>query len=1277
MERLKRRKESEGKRRPAAKLPAWVLLWVVSIGIILPLGLIFVLHLPAVQKQVIGYLIQQVTAKTGLKPEVERYRWLPFSGLHLQSLEVQSEGGEPILQCEKAQLSYRFTMRWPHIEPKELILEKPVLHLEKDRDGTWRIPQRKATDAGVSPPGQTQWLHFPWPKLKIHSGTIIARQDGSTIFSVRDLTGSLDLKAGVEGEAPTLKLDFGQWQGELLSPNWGVCRIQGEATYRNGTFSSEGLAISIGEDTRVSCRGFAKFEPDLALDVKADLDHLKLELVPPIQERLPYLKVLSGSLFLKHAGGVWHVDHDLRTDRGKLKGALEAEVKDEISLNWVTRFADLDIPLTPQAPASSLAGQLEIGIKAKDLKSVVGQGKIQFHPSKWGEQSISGGEITASYNQGVLSLKTDGLHTSLGQFSLRSTVDLKGAWDLQHPGEVKVDGQAEQANIEKVFSGLQRKAGGKVHLEARYGAGKFRNLNHWQGRMEGEVHIPGFVSLKFSGNYKDELLQADYDLKADNVETVKLWYPEWQGRGALNSRGTVKGRWPDFTWEGELGSAKLQYGEVLSESLSVKGKSRINGKAGPRDLAIKAQNFTIDGKKLGALNLELTQQDDTCRFVVKGEHLWGSSSAKFSGHLGGLWEFPKTVTINQGQITWKETIAALEGKLEVNEQQVVFHSLSLTQNKQKANLSGHISYGAGSDLRCSLDGINVGQLLKLFGAEEFLTGFATGQVHITGGPERPEMAMSFQISNASLRVGGSLVDEKKETAKGSKDFEPIDRLQLQGNYSRDSLQLQGELRCKPTESPVTFSARVPMRLSLKPFHAELNQAGELASNIKIVGLQAESILHYMGFLNKLGGQIEADAQISGTLNQPAFKASGKWQDGSLILKRWPHPIENIQIEFLADSKRLQIVKGDVKLLGGSATLKGAIDYRGQETAVLEAEGQNVNIPEFLGISGTVTGRAQLIQTPKGPIVTGDFRASKAGMNLGQFEKSLARNIDIIEGDEQGDLVVLRDTEKRENNYYNKLKMDLAVELPPSNVTVKGMGLDAEVTGSLKIEKPAFDSIRLNGMLQTVRGTYTFQGNALKIVDGQIVFLGSPKPDPHLKIVCQKEVRDVLLQVQVTGPLSRPKMNLSSVPAMNQVDILSYLLFNQPAGELGTKETFQLQNRATAWLSSETARALKSMLGNNPLAPDSIRYKSADSLEDRSSWSQTNKNTSKKEEGGVVEIGKYITPDLHVSYEKGVMGEERNQVQLEYRFNRHLSIQTQVGGVQSSGVDVFWRHDFGK
>ena len=63
--------------------------------------------------------------------------------------------------------------------------------------------------------------------------------------------------------------------------------------------------------------------------------------------------------------------------------------------------------------------------------------------------------------------------------------------------------------------------------------------------------------------------------------------------------------------------------------------------------------------------------------------------------------------------------------------------------------------------------------------------------------------------------------------------------------------------------------------------------------------------------------------------------------------------------------------------------------------------------------------------------------------------------------------------------------------------------------------------------------------------------------------------------------------------------------------------------------------------------------------------------------GVVEVGKYLTPDLYVTYEKELEKDMNDQVRLEYRLSRSVSVQSQFGGEKQSGVDVFWQYDFGE
>ena len=188
------------------------------------------------------------------------------------------------------------------------------------------------------------------------------------------------------------------------------------------------------------------------------------------------------------------------------------------------------------------------------------------------------------------------------------------------------------------------------------------------------------------------------------------------------------------------------------------------------------------------------------------------------------------------------------------------------------------------------------------------------------------------------------------------------------------------------------------------------------------------------------------------------------------------------------------------------------------------------------------------------------------MSLGKLETDIAQNIQIIEPSTNGKLIELG-TSKHPSQFANRLSMDVKLELPQNGTWVTGKALKAEICGSLSLKKNPAEPVTLVGELQAIRGTYNFQGKELKIVEGSLVFL-STQPDPQVRIICRKEVRDVIVQALLSGPLSRPKLVLSSTPALSQIDILSSFMFDRPAGDISANQNSQLQSGAASWLGSE-------------------------------------------------------------------------------------------------------------
>ena len=180
---------------------------------------------------------------------------------------------------------------------------------------------------------------------------------------------------------------------------------------------------------------------------------------------------------------------------------------------------------------------------------------------------------------------------------------------------------------------------------------------------------------------------------------------------------------------------------------------------------------------------------------------------------------------------------------------------------------------------------------------------------------------------------------------------------------------------------------------------------------------------------------------------------------------------------------------------------------------------------------------------------------------------------------------------------------------------------------------------------------------MELAEGSLIFRGLPRPDPILNVVCEKELKDVQITATLTGPLSKPVLTLSSTPSMDRVDIISYLLYGRPADALSTQQVAGLQDRGMQLMGPGTTLMLRNLLGDLPLQPDVLEFKGTAN-------------------GNVVEIGKYITPELFVTVRKGIGGEEEDLLKAEYRLNRHISVESSLGNENESGVDVFFRYDFG-
>ena len=226
-----------------------------------------------------------------------------------------------------------------------------------------------------------------------------------------------------------------------------------------------------------------------------------------------------------------------------------------------------------------------------------------------------------------------------------------------------------------------------------------------------------------------------------------------------------------------------------------------------------------------------------------------------------------------------------------------------------------------------------------------------------------------------------------------------------------------------------------------------------------------------------------------------------------------------------------------------------------------------------------------------------------------------------------------------------------------NNWVRGQGANIELRGNLDIQKEFHESVRIVGNISVIRGTYENFGKVFRIEDGNVSFSGGQDINPFLDITALYRVSNINVYINIGGRASNPKIELTSDPAMSETDIVSYLVFGASSSDISSGERSAVSGIASGLAGGIAAAQLERLMGN---------VVSLDVL----SISGTN-----------VEVGKYLTEDLYIAFERGTTDSiiesnniTYNKVLVEYHLFNDVTLDAEVGG-ENPGADLFYNFNF--
>lgn len=826
---------------------------------------------------------------------------------------------------------------------------------------------------------------------------------------------------------------------------------------------------------------------------------------------------------------------------------------------------------------------------------------------------------------------------------------------------------------------MERKKGGETKIsfalsQGRYSAEKMTmqdlvlNVDFQEGifvvrRASGRWDKGGFVEASgiidgtTSANVPPRRPNVNLDVKADQVPLALFQHlvPDHELAGVVSGQGKLQGIWPHWTWTGRMTARDVGMDTFRAKAVSIDGTSSLSSLKAARKLTVELSSFGYGQYAGDFLSVTVHQQGEAnmADVEVQGRRLAALDYVNIRGKLTSLEDPHMVFRMDKADFSVAGDKYATQGEFRVGAGAVHVSSLRVSRGDEEMQLQGTVRIPEPLDVSVRLRNLDMAFWLPRFVPEtpwkgnfkNWLQGRLDAQGRLQGTVEKPTVVLDGSLTQ--LAVPGQ---EQSSVA-------------FSGRYEASKLTLRGELQASSLSSPVLLDGAWPLDLRLLPWTCSLRDGaeGQLRSSARDVPLES---LHAIIPLKELKGLASWDVRLVGSLKNPRLEGSGTVRRASFLWPGWTERVQDLDIQWRAEGSSIRLETAEFVMLGSRGRAQGevllpACRFDGY---TLQVAGDDVRFPEIFGIEGQ--GSVQGTVTQKGyafaPDIVGEVNLHRASMNLGELEKDVARQIRLVEETGKGSKVLLgtRRTQPRKLEGFQNVAMQLKIQLPSKDAWVRGFGLEAEVHGAATLDKVRGGPIQLHGTLWTSKGEYAFQGVRMRVVEGELTFRGETPPDPFLSLTCQKDLRDVSVTASLTGQLSRPTLVFSSSPEMDQVDIVSVLLYGRPAKELNARQTQDLRERGVQFVWGGTTPMVKSLLGDMPLSPDAVDIKGS-------------------ENGSVLEIGKYLTPELYVTYQKSLEGDEKDELRAEYRVNRFLSVESQVGREDRAGVDVFFRYDFGQ
>ena len=611
---------------------------------------------------------------------------------------------------------------------------------------------------------------------------------------------------------------------------------------------------------------------------------------------------------------------------------------------------------------------------------------------------------------------------------------------------------------------------------------------------------------------------------------------------------------------------------------------------------------------------------------------------------------------------WEIPSNAVDGKISWDSQSFHVENLAFVSDASpdsRVTIAGNLGRASpAGTLTINVTDVPVDSLGTLIPALTNYRGRLAGRVTVAGSVAHPEVDTSLSVTQGGFR-----------------QF-TFDTLAVNGGWS--GTDIHGDLRLDQAAGRwLTVRGTVPTNLFSRTGPSRPVDLAIRSSSIDLGVVQG-----FTSTVSNVSGLLELDVAVTGVSQDPHFNGFIQMQDAAFLVARTGarYTKGNARILLTPDNVTLEHFhleddKGDPLELSGSAAThqlrlgEFAVELSATRFEFLQNELGDVDLNGVLTVSGN----------PAAPVISGDLAIDHATVAADKLLEYFDRPYATTAQPDPSD--PLAPATAALSRWWDRTAVRLRIQAT-DNLTLRGDNLrfrggsaaglgDVNITlgGDLTLRKAPGEAITLTGELRTDRGSYAFQGRRFAIDrDGTIRFTGNAAA-PLISVSASREVAGVKIRVALTGSTAAPELELSSVPGLEQTDIISLLLFNAPANELVSEQRDALAIQAAALSSGFIVNPAVSAIGR-AIGLEFLQFEPGPSDQGGTSFR--------------VSGGRNVWRSLFVTYSREFGALDYNEIDAEYSLARFLKVKgsaSDAGGARSrstlfrrverSGIDLLF------